>query len=305
MQQATISTSIPAPVPAPINTTDYFSRIPVEKINVGENRIVVRRVGQGPNLLLIHGWPLSGITFRHILPELEKHFTCIIPDLPGLGDTEWANVGELTFSSQTKNLHTLIDQLALDHYAILAHDTGATIARLLAANDAARVTGLILLNTEIPNHRPPFLELYQKVSRIPGGPWLVKQTLKSTRNLRAPHAFGGCFVDRRLIDDEFIQHYITPLIEDAKRLTGCIGYLHGIQWELVDNIEQYHKKILAPVKAIWGSSDKTFPINDARAMFSSFSNFHGIAEIDNSALLPHEENPTQVSKAALEFLLSI
>ena len=44
-----------------------------------------RRVGVGPDVLFVHGWPVSGATFRTLLPHLVDHVTCHVVDLPGAG----------------------------------------------------------------------------------------------------------------------------------------------------------------------------------------------------------------------------
>ncbi|MGC4061768.1 MAG: alpha/beta fold hydrolase [Aquabacterium sp.] len=75
--------------PHPRPEEDIRRQIP-QRIDLGHSQIAYRKVGSGAPLLLVHGYPLSGLTWRHVVPALAPHFTCYIPDLPGAGDTVWS-----------------------------------------------------------------------------------------------------------------------------------------------------------------------------------------------------------------------
>ena len=53
-------------------TTRLYLDAPVETIDTGTARVPCRRFGSGPALLLVHGFPLSGFTWRKVLPELAQ-----------------------------------------------------------------------------------------------------------------------------------------------------------------------------------------------------------------------------------------
>ena len=48
-----------------------------------------RRVGVGPDVLFVHGWPVSSATFRTLLPHLVDQVTCHLVDLPGAGSSRF------------------------------------------------------------------------------------------------------------------------------------------------------------------------------------------------------------------------
>jgi len=66
--------------------TRFYVDAPVQRVDTGTARLVCRRYGSGPPLLLVHGFPLSGFTWRKVLPELSARHTCWVPDLPGMGE---------------------------------------------------------------------------------------------------------------------------------------------------------------------------------------------------------------------------
>ena len=131
------------------DTTRAFFAAPALKQDAGTTRLVYRRFGSGPALLLVHGFPLSGFTWR----------------------------------------------LGLSRYSVLAQDTGGTFARYLALEDGTRIDRLILINTEMPRHRPPWIPLYQFLMQLPGTLTVFGLLLQSKAYLRSPMGFGGCFDD--------------------------------------------------------------------------------------------------------------
>ena len=274
---------------------------PVQEIDTGTARLPCRRFRSGPALLCVHGFPLSGFTWRKVLPALAERFTCWVPDLPGLGDSAWTDATDFSFPGQGRTLKSLVDRLGLERYSVIAHDTGGTFARCLALEDGARIDKLVLINTEIPGHRPPWIPLYQLLMQIPGATIPFGLLLRSSTFLRSGMGFGGCFSDLSLIEGEFDAHVIQPLLDSSDRMDGLARYLRGARWEPVDALATDHRRLTMPVQLIWGADDPTFPVALARAMVQQFPNAR-MTEIPGAKLLVHEEKPAEVAAAALAFL---
>ncbi|MEO8603755.1 MAG: alpha/beta hydrolase [bacterium] len=272
----------------------------MDTVTVGPNRIAYRVAGSGLPLLLLHGWPFSHTSYDALVNRLAPHFTCYRPDTPGLGATQWSEATDFSFGAQARSLRGFADALGLQRYALLGHDTGATIARLLAAEDG-RVASLVLLNTEMPGHRPPWIPLYRHLAALPGRRAVFPLLLRSRRYLRSPLGFGGCFADPACIDQAFVARVIAPLLASPQRLDGMLRYLRGIDWRVVDGLEALHAKLSMPVQLIWGADDPTFPVALARRMASQFPHA-SMAEIPAARLLVHEERPQAVADVALRFL---
>jgi len=111
-------------------TTRRYFEAPVEQIDTGTATLPCRRFGQGPPVLLVHGFPLSGFTWRKVLPELAQRHTCWVPDLPGMGDSQWTEANDFSFPGQGRTLKTLVDRLGLERYGVVAQDTGGTFAAI-------------------------------------------------------------------------------------------------------------------------------------------------------------------------------
>lgn len=109
----------------------------------------VRVAGEGPALLLLHGFPYTGFQFRLIVPALlEAGYRVIVPDLPGVGGSELSEDPlRSTQLGRVGDLIALLDQLALPQVTLVGHDVGSTLSFAAAQMRPDRFTALALLST--------------------------------------------------------------------------------------------------------------------------------------------------------------
>lgn len=283
-----------------MNDTNDFLSLPVHHLDVGDGAIAYREVGQGPPLLLVHGWPLWGITWRALLPELSKHHRCIVVDLLGAGQSVWSDKTNFGMKAQARALARLLTKLGVERAGVIAHDTGATIARRLALSAPERVGALMLMGTEIPNHRPPLVELFIRLFGLPGTSSVFGLALRSDRFVRSTLGFGGCFEDRSLIGGDFSEHIVAPLARDRRAREGQIAYARGIDWELVDSLAEDHGRIHQPTLLVWGERDPFFPVERAKEMVGQLANCAGFETLPGRLFI-HEERPREIARRALRF----
>lgn len=264
--------------------------------------MVLRRYGQGPALLLIHGFPLHGFTWRKLLPELSRHFTCHVVDLAGKGDSEWNTDTDFGFDAHARRLRQMIGEIGLNEYSLLGHDTGGTVARRLALAYPHGIRRLALINTEIPNHRPPWIPFYGYLFRLPGVAFALRYPFSLRAFVRSPMGLGGCFHDLRALEGEFHEHFLAPAIHSPRRMEGLVKYLLGINWGVVDALAVGHQQLTMPTLLIWGEDDPTFPISRAKELLQQLPNCHGLVPIPRTKLFPHEERPEAVLSPLLKFL---
>ena len=146
-------------------------------VEVGSARVCYRQAGSGPALVLLHGFPLSGMTWRGLIPELSKRFTCYALDLVGLGDSTSSRSFDYSSPGQGTVMQNALRALGIESYALLGNDTGGWVAREVAAMEPERVTHLILTNTEMPGHRSPWIRQYQMLGRLPGSSYFFRSII--------------------------------------------------------------------------------------------------------------------------------
>ena len=86
--------------------------------------------GQGPALVLLHGWPQTWWAWQRVMPALAEHFTVIAVDLPGLGDSSKPRSGYDT-DTVAQRIHGLVTELGYDEILLVGHDWGGTVAVLV------------------------------------------------------------------------------------------------------------------------------------------------------------------------------
>jgi haloalkane dehalogenase len=284
-----------------LDELSFYAGAKINRHRVEDATIAVRVFGRGEALVLIHGYPVHGYTWRKLLSTLAEQFTCYVVDLPGLGDSDWSSDTDFRFTAQARRLELLLESLNLSHYSLIGHDTGATIARLIAVTRPDRVRKLVMINTEIPGHRPPRVSLYRRVASLPGAGLTFSILLRSSRFIRS--SMGEFYSDPGLLDDpSYINPYVKPLITSSKRMAGALGYLRGIEWEVVDEMREGHAKIKAETLILWGEDDQTFPVRMAEEMCCQLNAHTTFVRISNASLLPHEEKPDIVLKHLVPFL---
>jgi haloalkane dehalogenase len=261
-----------------------------------------RREGSGPAIVFLHGFPLSGRTWDPVLPHLRDRFTCYTPDLIGLGQSHSTAGDDYSSPGQARAFQGMLSELGVTSYALVGNDTGGWVARELALVDTPRVSRLILTNTEIPFHRPPWIPMYQVLARVPGFGTVIRLLLRWGAFRRSSLVFGGCFHDLTHLDGEFHQRFVEPLVSSRERMDGALEFLREMKFARLDEFKELHRRLTMPTLFIWGANDPTFPEPAARGMMAQFPHVEGFHSIANAKLFFYEEHPQQVARLIEQFL---
>ena len=163
---------------------------------------------------------------------------------------------------------------------------------------------LALINTEIPNHRPPFISMHQFLAKLPLSNFIFRSLLKVGFIVRSPLLLNQFFYDKSLLKvSENLNEYVIPLKYSKDRMFGMLEYLKGIEWNVVDNFKDTHSYIKASTLFVWGENDKTFPIKLAKEMVNQFNTACKFVCISNASMMPQEEKPNEVLEKIIPFLL--
>ncbi|MDH4074405.1 MAG: alpha/beta hydrolase [Acidimicrobiia bacterium] len=283
------------------DAVNLFRQAPDRFLDVGAaGELAYRRVGTGPDVLFVHGWPVSGATFRGLLPFLADQVTCHVIDLPGAGASRFSPGAPLSIDGHIAAVRTVVDLLGLNQVAAVGHDSGGLIARHALAGDP-RLRAMGLIDTEQPQGLNWRFKAFLAARHLPafgaGFAWaLGRRTLR-----RNDLVLGGAFADKSLLDGEFDELFLAPLRSDLTRRDAAISVLDSFSQQHVRALAALHDRITVPVQLVWGADDPFFPVAWAREMAGTFADGR-IEVIEGARLFSHEEKPEAVSKALLAVL---
>jgi len=105
--------------------------------------------GQGPAVVLLHGYAETSRMWRPLIPRLAERFTVIAPDLPGIGDSAIQSSG-LDMKTAAIRMHGLVRSLGFETAEVVGHDIGLMVAYAYAAQFPKEVGKLVVMDAFLP-----------------------------------------------------------------------------------------------------------------------------------------------------------
>ena len=141
---------------------NLFPGFSVDRVSRDGVTLHTRRAGQGPALLLLHGHPQSQAMWHRVVPALTPHFTVVMMDLRGYGDSDrpLSDPEHKAFSKREMALDAMavMRHHGFERFQLLAHDRGARVAHRLALDHVQAVERLMLLDIA------PTLAMYENTT---------------------------------------------------------------------------------------------------------------------------------------------
>jgi haloacetate dehalogenase len=111
--------------------------------------------GSGPPLLLLHGNPLTLVSWHKVAPSLARNFTVVAMDLRGYGDSSKPDGGPdhaaYSFRAMGEDAFDVMDALGFERFAVAGHDRGGRVAFRMALDRPERITRMSALDI-VPTH---------------------------------------------------------------------------------------------------------------------------------------------------------
>jgi haloacetate dehalogenase len=127
-----------------------------ERVETPEAGIELIRGGEGPPVLLLHGYPQTRAMWHLVAPALAEDFTVVAADLRGYGDSS-KSFGDEDHSTYCKramagDLASVMESLGFDSFAVVGHDRGGRVGHRMALDFPDRVTKLAVLDIVPTRH---------------------------------------------------------------------------------------------------------------------------------------------------------
>ena len=235
-------------------------------IETGDVRLHAVIGGNGPPLLLIHGWPENWYAWRHVMPALARDFTVIAVDQRGIGLSDKPATGYDT-GTLAGDLVSMMSALGHDRFAVVGHDTGFAIGYALASDHPERVDRIAL--AEIPGPPAPaasppvFVPSFVNnklwhipFNRVEGVP---EQLIAGREDIYFGYEFA---IQGGTLPAEMIEYYVG-LVSNPDSLRGSLGFYRGLDATLAQNTERTSQPLTMPVLAIGGAGSYGDHVGDA------------------------------------------
>ena len=125
--------------------------------DLGDVRLHYVTAGEGPAVLLLHGWPQTWYMWRDVIPGLAENYFVIAPDLRGLGDSS-RPVGGYDKKTLAQDVWRLVhDVLGRDELFVVGHDWGGPTAFAVAAQHRDAVKRMAIFDVPVPGDGTPVM----------------------------------------------------------------------------------------------------------------------------------------------------
>lgn len=175
------------------------------RVRAGDVELHVAEAGDGPPLVLVHGWPQHWYIWRHVIGPLSATHRVICPDLRGLG---WSDAprGDYRKATLAGDLLALLDALGIERTHLVGHDWGGWSSYLLAMRAPERIEKLLALSIAPPwfrAHRGPRTVAFASYQLLLSTPVLGQAVLRTQpgfveRLIRLGSTNQAAFTDEEL-----------------------------------------------------------------------------------------------------------
>lgn len=228
-------------------------------IEAPEGGIFFRIAGDGPPLLLLHGYPQTGLMWHKTAPELARDFTVVVPDLRGYGKSMAppSVPGHVSYSKRAMagDMVRLMDSLGFERFFIAGHDRGGRVAHRLARDRRDRVSALAVLDI------CPTLDMYEAadmdfalayfhwffLTQSPGIPErMIASDPEAWMDLCLQNWSGGH--DFGLMKDKYLKFFRDP----ERIRASCEDYRASATIDLEHDRADRDSPVDIPLHVLWG-----------------------------------------------------
>jgi haloacetate dehalogenase len=260
----------------------FFEGFTLETREANGQRLRLRRGGEGPPLLLLHGNPQTHAMWHRVAPALARRFTVVAPDLRGYGFSSSpppsADHAEHSKRAMAQDMAALIAGLGFDRFRVVSHDRGARVAHRLALDHPQAVERLCVMDII------PTLEHFERADMRFGLGyyhwfWLAQPHPGPERMiLRDVEDWFDIHTSREPKDKGFFHpearaDYLAALREPGTVASICEDYraAAGIDLEHDRESRAAGLKLRCPLLALWGTKGRIEAWYDALAIWRAYA----------------------------------
>jgi pimeloyl-ACP methyl ester carboxylesterase len=270
-------------------------------------RTHVAEAGEGPPLLLLHGWPQHWWCWRRVIPRLAEHHRVLAADLRGQGWTD-APASGYEKEALASDVLSLLDALGLERVRLIGHDWGGWVGFLLCLRAPERFERYVALNTGHPwpsadarNLLSLWRFAYQLVIAAPAaGPWL----LRTQAERLVERALRGGAVRPDTFSDDDVHIFADRLRDPARAEASALLYRTFILNEQLPIARGRYRsqRLRTPTRMLFGTQD---PVLRPRMLegYEPYVDDMSVELVPDAGHFIAEDRPELVAQRANDFFL--
>jgi pimeloyl-ACP methyl ester carboxylesterase len=267
----------------------------VETVQVDGLTLAYRELGDGPPVLLLHGWPTSSYLWRDVMPAIALRNRVVAVDLPGFGESDKPGGARYDFDLFEQALDGFLAALGIEQLGLAVHDLGGPVGLHWTIRNPGRVTRLALLNTLVyPEFSEMVMNFLKACSTSP-----MREQITSPEGLEAAMRLG--LADDSKLTDEVIAAVREPFESDGAR-TALADAGIGLRPEGFDEIARALPSLQIPVRIVYGAQDRILPdVAETMARVQKDVPHAVTTELPDCGHFLQEEQPERIGELLAEF----
>ena len=238
-----------------------FDGFQQDRREIGGVAVNFRMGGEGPPVLLLHGYPQTHAMWHKLAPLMARHYTLVMPDLRGYGDSGKpptdADHAPYSKRAMAGDLAGLMADLGFDRYAVVGHDRGGRVAHRLTADNPDKVARLAVLDIAPTEHMYRMTDM-EFATGYYHWFFLIQPADLPERMIGADPEF---FLRRKmgqwsgkgtLFDDAAMAEYVRCFSMPETIHASCEDYRAAATIDLEHDEADMHRKLSCRVLALWG-----------------------------------------------------
>jgi haloacetate dehalogenase len=225
--------------------------------------INLRIGGSGAPVLLLHGYPQTHVMWHRVAPQLAEHFTVVVPDLRGYGDSSKPPSGDdhIGYAKRTmaQDQVEVMRALGFERFAVVGHDRGARVAHRMTLDYVERVERMAVLDI-VPTHYV-FSHVTKELATLyyhwffltqPGG--LPEKLIGADPIYYLRAKLGSWGAQRDSFAPEAVAEYERCFSDPATIHATCEDYRAAATIDLVHDEADRGRRVTCPLLVLWGTN---------------------------------------------------
>jgi pimeloyl-ACP methyl ester carboxylesterase len=255
--------------------------------------------GNGPGLVLVHGFATNLYTWRHLRARLAGNYRLWLPDLKGFGDSPKPGHGRFGIYDHAAELVQFICEHDLRDLVLVGNSMGGALALAAAIyfqeQDPGRIRGLVLVDSAGYPQRLPF---FMRVLRIPWLPELFAGLVP--RRILVRLVLKRLYYDHALIPEQSVTAYSRPM-DAAGGVHALIETARHVVPADLETVTDRYNDLRMPTMILWGREDRIVPLAVGERLHRAIAGSQ-LVVLDRCGHMPHEECPERALPIIEQFL---